>query len=215
MKEWYFCVAVAGLLLSSCSQQVQERADGGKTSDTIITEVPVDETCDSTGYRLYRKYLAAIGKNPSYFQWKDFPKYLGAAYVDEKGHFVIQVLGDSAKARKQIVEVVGSDEVTVIPRRNSRQLLDSLYAYVCEIRRLRADEPTVAVFDTVCYDARNSWTIYVHVKALDYTMPEYVDSLYRYIGEFRKKILLSRWVQVEGKYTVVTGVDLDEIKVKE
>lgn len=67
MKEWYFCVAVAGLLLSSCSQQVQERADGGKTSDTIITEVPVEETCDSTGYRLYRKYLAAIGENPSYF----------------------------------------------------------------------------------------------------------------------------------------------------
>lgn len=153
MKEWYFCVAVAGLLLSSCSQQVQERADGGKTSDTIITEVPVEETCDSTGYRLYRKYLAAIGENPSYFQWKDFPKYLGAAYVDEKGHFVIQVLGDSAKARKQIVEAVGSDEVTVIPRRNSRQLLDSLYAYLCEIRRFRADEPTVAVFDTVCYDA--------------------------------------------------------------
>ena len=149
MKEWYFCVAVAGLLLSSCSQQVQERADGGKTSDTIITEVPVEETCDSTGYRLYRKYLAAIGENPSYFQWKDFPKYLGAAYVDEKGHFVIQVLGDSAKARKQIVEAVGSDEVTVIPRRNSRQLLDSLYAYLCEIRRFRADEPTVAVFDTV------------------------------------------------------------------
>ena len=89
MKEWYFCVAVAGLLLSSCSQQVQERADGGKTSDTIITEVPVEETCDSTGYRLYQKYLAAIGENPSYFQWKDFPKYLGAAYVDEKGHFVI------------------------------------------------------------------------------------------------------------------------------
>ena len=140
MKEWYFCVAVAGLLLSSCSQQVQERADGGKTSDTIIT---------------------------------------------------------------------------VIPRRNSRQLLDSLYAYLCEIRRFRADEPTVAVFDTVCYDARDSWTIYVHVKALDYTMPEYLDSLYRYIGEFRKKVLLSRWVQVEGKYTVVTGVDLDEIKVKE
>ena len=196
MKEWYFCVAVAGLLLSSCSQQVQERADGGKTSDTIITEVPVEETCDSTGYRLY-------------------PKYLGAAYVDEKGHFVIQVLGDSAKARKQIVEAVGSDEVTVIPRRNSRQLLDSLYAYLCEIRRFRADEPTVAVFDTVCYDARDSWTIYVHVKALDYTMPEYVDSLYRYIGEFRKKVLLSRWVQVEGKYTVVTGGDLDEIKVKE
>ena len=81
MKEWYFCVAVAGLLLSSCSQQVQERADGGKTSDTIITEVPVEETCDSTGYRLYQKYLAAIGENPSYFQWKDFPKYLGAAYV--------------------------------------------------------------------------------------------------------------------------------------
>ena len=46
-------------------------------------------------------------------------------------------------------------------------------------------------------------------------MTEYVDSLYRYIGEFRKKVLLSRWVQVEGKYTVVTGVDLDEIKVKE
>ena len=202
MKGWYFCVVVAGLLLSSCSQQVQERADGGKTSDTIITEVPVEETCDSTGYR-------------SYFQWKDFPKYLGAAYVDEKGHFVIQVLGDSAKARKQIVEAVGSDEVTVIPRRNSRQLLDSLYAYLCEIRRFRADEPTVAVFDTVCYDARDSWTIYVHVKALDYTTPEYVDSLYRYIGEFRKKVLLSRWVQVEGKYTVVTGVDLDEIKVKE
>ena len=140
---------------------------------------------------------------------------MGAAYVDEKGHFVIQVLGDSAKARKQIVEAVGSDEVTVIPRRNSRQLLDSLYAYLCEIRRIRADEPTVAVFDTVCYDARDSWTIYVHVKALDYTMPEYVDSLYRYIGEFRKKVLLSRWVQVEGKYTVVTGGDLDEIKVKE
>ena len=58
-------------------------------------------------------------------------------------------------------------------------------------------------------------TVYVHVKALDYTMPEYVDSLYRYIGEFRKKVLLSRWVQVEGKYTVVTGGDLDEIKVKE
>lgn len=146
MKGWYFCVVVAGLLLSSCSQQVQERADGGKTSDTIITEVPVEETCDSTGYRLYQKYLAAIGENPSYFQWKDFPKYLGAAYVDEKGHFVIQVLGDSAKARKQIVEAVGSDEVTVIPRRNSRQLLDSLYAYLCEIRRFRADEPTVAVF---------------------------------------------------------------------
>ena len=200
MKGWYFCVVVAGLLLSSCSQQVQECADGGKTSDTIVTEVPVEETCDSTGYRLY---------------WKDFPKYLGAAYVDEKGHFVIQVLGDSAKARKQIVEAVGSDEVTVIPRRNSRQLLDSLYAYLCEIRRFRADEPTVAVFDTVCYDARDSWTIYVHVKALDYTTPEYVDSLYRYIGEFRKKVLLSRWVQVEGKYTVVTGVDLDEIKVKE
>lgn len=85
----------------------------GRTSDAIVTEVPVEETCDSTGYRLYRKYLAAIGENPSYFQWKDFPKYLGAAYVDEKGHFVIQVLGDSAKARKQIVEVVGSDEVTV------------------------------------------------------------------------------------------------------
>lgn len=149
------------------------------------------------------------------FSMEGFPKYLGAAYVDEKGHFVIQVLGDSAKARKQIVEAVGSDEVTVIPRRNSRQLLDSLYAYLCEIRRFRADEPTVAVFDTVCYDARDSWTIYVHVKALDYTMPEYVDSLYRYIGEFRKKVLLSRWVQVEGKYTVVTGVDLDEIKVKE
>ena len=182
MKGWYFCVVVAGLLLSSCSQQVQECADGGKTSDTIVTEVPVEETCDSTGYRLYRKYLAAIGENPSYFQWKDFPKYLGAAYVDEKGHFVIQVLGDSAKARKQIVEAVGSDEVTVIPRRNSRQLLDSLYAYLCEIRRFRADEPTVAVFDTVCYDARDSWTIYVHVKALDYTTPEYVDSLYRYIG---------------------------------
>lgn len=128
---------------------------------------------------------------------------------------MIQVLGDSAKARKQIVEAVGSDEVTVIPWRNSRQLLDSLYAYLCGIRRFRADEPTVAVFDTVCYDARDSWTIYVHVKALDYTMPEYVDSLYRYIGEFRKKVLLSRWVQVEGKYTVVTGVDLDEIKVKE
>ena len=159
--------------------------------------------------------MAAIGENPSYFQWKDFPKYLGAAYVDEKGHFVIQVLGDSAKARKQIVEAVGSDEVTVIPRRNSRQLLDSLYAYLCEIRRFRADEPTVAVFDTVCYDARDSWTIYVHVKALDYNMTEYVDSLYRYIGEFRKKALLSRWVQVEGKYTVVTCVDLDEIKVKE
>ena len=153
MKGWYFCVVVAGLLLSSCSQQVQERADGGKTSDTIITEVPVED--------------------------------------------------------------VGSDEVTVIPRRNSRQLLDSLYAYLCELRRFRADEPTVAVFDTVCYDARDSWTIYVHVKALDYTTPEYVDSLYRYIGEFRKKVLLSRWVQVEGKYTVVTGVDLDEIKVKE
>ena len=140
---------------------------------------------------------------------------MGAAYVDEKGHFVIQVLGDSVKARKQIVEVVGSDEVTIIPRRNSRQLLDSLYAYLCEIRRFRADEPTVAVFDTVCYDARDSWTIYVHVKALDYNMPEYVDSLYRYIGEFRKKVLLSRWVQVDGKSTVVTGVDLDEIKVKE
>jgi hypothetical protein len=209
MKGWYFCVVVAGLLLSSCSQQVQERADGGKTSDTIVAEGPVEESCDSTGYRLYRKYLAAIGENPSYFQWKDFPKYLGAAYVDEKGHFVIQVLGDSAKARKQIVEVVGSDEVTVIPRRNSRQLLDSLYAYLCEIRRFRADE------HTVCYDARDSWTIYVHVKALDYNMTEYVDSLYRYIGEFRKKVLLSRWVQVEGKYTVVTGVDLDEIKVKE
>ena len=111
MKGWYFCVVVAGLLLSSCSQQVQERADGGKTSDTIVAEGPVEESCDSTGYRLYRKYLAAIGKNPSYFQWKDFPKYLGAAYVDEKGHFVIQVLGDSVKARKQIVEVVGSDEV--------------------------------------------------------------------------------------------------------
>ena len=68
---------------------------------------------------------------------------------------------------------------------------------------------------TVCYDARDSWTIYVHVKALDYNMTEYVDSLYRYIGEFRKKVLLSRWVQVEGKYTVVTCVDLDEIKVKE
>ena len=133
MKGWYFCVVVAGLLLSSCSQQVQERADGGKTSDTIITEVPVEETCDSTGYRLYQKYLAAIGENPSYFQWKDFPKYLGAAYVDEKGHFVIQVLGDSAKARKQIVEAVGSDEVTVIPRRNSRQLLDSLYAYLLSL----------------------------------------------------------------------------------
>ena len=65
MKGWYFCVAVAGLLLSSCSQQVQERADGGKTSDAIVTEVPVEETCDSTGYRLYRKYLAAIGENPS------------------------------------------------------------------------------------------------------------------------------------------------------
>ena len=84
---------------------------------------------------------------------------------------MIQVLGDSAKARKQIVEAVGSDEVTVIPWRNSRQLLDSLYAYLCGIRRFRADEPTVAVFDTVCYDARDSWTIYVHVKALDYTMP--------------------------------------------
>lgn len=67
MKGWYFCVVVAGLLLSSCSQQVQERADGGKTSDIIITEVPVEETCDSTGYRLYQKYLAAIGENPSYF----------------------------------------------------------------------------------------------------------------------------------------------------
>ena len=144
MKGWYFCVVMAGLLLSSCSQQVQERADGGKTSDTIVAESPVEESCDSTGYRLYRKYLAAIGENPSYFQWKDFPKYLGAAYVDEKGHFVIQVLGDSAKARKQIVEAVGSDEVTVIPWRNSRQLLDSLYAYLCGIRRFRADEPTVA-----------------------------------------------------------------------
>ena len=159
MKGWYFCVVVAGLLLSSCSQQVQERADGGKTSDTIVAEGPVEESCDSTGYRLYRKYLAAIGENPSYFQWKDF--------------------------------------------------------YLCEIRRFRADEPTVAVFDTVCYDARDRWTIYVHVKALDYNMPEYFDSLYRYIGEFRKKVLLSRWVQVDGKYTVVTGVDLDEIKVKE
>ena len=77
MKGWYFCVVVAGLLLSSCSQQVQESADGGKTSDTIVTEVPVEETCDSTGYRLYRKYLAAIGENPSYFQWKDFPNIWG------------------------------------------------------------------------------------------------------------------------------------------
>ena len=78
-------LVVAGLLLSSCSQQVQERADGGKTSDIIITEVPVEETCDSTGYRLYQKYLAAIGENPSYFQWKDFPKYLGAAYLTQIG----------------------------------------------------------------------------------------------------------------------------------
>ena len=76
MKGWYFCVVMAGLLLSSCSQQVQERADGGKTSDTIVAESPVEEL------RFYRipfvSEIFGCDRRESFlFSMEGFPKIFG------------------------------------------------------------------------------------------------------------------------------------------
>lgn len=129
------------LILSACKQQT---GNTGQNMESFGKN-------ESESMEMYNKLMSSF--NPDWESVdpapEEYPEYLGGAFIDNDGRFVVCIVGDTAKYKDEVSKIIGSDdfmtESCTYSYREMMQVMDDIDNFLSD-ESVPHDHPFIANF---------------------------------------------------------------------
>ena len=129
------------LILSACKQQT---GNTGQNMESFGKN-------ESESMEMYNKLMSSF--NPDWESQdpapEEYPEYLGGAFIDNDGRFVVCIVGDTAKYKDEVSKIIGSDdfmtESCTYSYREMMQVMDDIDSFLSD-ESVPHDHPFIANF---------------------------------------------------------------------